>query len=288
MDNDPAFTLSTDSLALHGTLFQAHGLSPEQSSSQGHWIIGGSTSKDMDQAKARGIALHNLDDQRQISPQKKDDIQPDWFYGILLLCLFLIAWVRFNYPKSLGKLFSAASNRGKLNQMVREGNVMNEYLTVILYFCSQLLTSLFILKAVIMFFPGMIRTEEELMYFLIIFLISTLFSLAKVLLINTVAWMFQTGEVSKLYISQTMIINICFSILLLPLLIFGIYAQPEWAFWPAIILMGLYILFKALRSIQTGLSESKFSIVYLFLYLCTIEIIPLAIVIKSAIIFFVE
>jgi len=87
---------------------------------------------------------------------------------------------------------------------------------------------------------------------------------------------FKNIDTAKEYIQNILIYNLVLGILLLPLLLLIIYTYHELFLFIAgglaIFILGL----RFIRGIAIGLSDSKFSLIHLFLYLCTLEILPLA------------
>jgi hypothetical protein len=53
----------------------------------------------------------------------------------------------------------------------------------------------------------------------------------------------------------------------------------------SIILVLVLLLFRFYRSFIVGLSNRRFSILYLFLYLCALEIVPFLLLIKLVLLF---
>ena len=106
------------------------------------------------------------------------------------------------------------------------------------------------------------------------------FSLVKILVIWLISVTFKNKETAKEYIQNILIYNLVTGILLLPLLLLIIYTYHEMFLYLAGGLVLIMIFLRFIRGIAIGLSDSKFSLIHLFLYLCTLEILPLLVAAK--------
>ena len=85
------------------------------------------------------------------------------------------------------------------------------------------------------------------------------------------------------YIFNTFLINNILGIALLPFVCLIAYNQmisASWLILIAVILAGTAFAYRMFRGVLVGLSMPSFSLLYLFLYLCTLEIAPLLILIR--------
>jgi hypothetical protein len=102
------------------------------------------------------------------------------------------------------------------------------------------------------------------------------FSLLKIFVIWLTGITFKNIDTAKEYIQNILIYNLALGILLLPLLLLIIYSYHELFLYIAGGLALIMMMLRFTRGIAIGLSDSKFSLIHLFLYLCTLEILPLA------------
>ena len=99
----------------------------------------------------------------------------------------------------------------------------------------------------------------------------------KILFIYVLGELFQEGANSKLYISHSLLINKVFGVVVFPLVLLIAYSQNFVGFflYSSIIIYFLSLTFKWYKGIKFGLSLSEVPIIYPFLYICTLEILPL-------------
>jgi hypothetical protein len=91
---------------------------------------------------------------------------------------------------------------------------------------------------------------------------------------------FKNKETAKEYIQNILIYNLVTGIILLPLLLLIIYTYHELFLYMAGGLILIMIFLRFIRGVAIGLSDTKFSLFHLFLYLCTLEILPIIVAAK--------
>jgi len=216
-----------------------------------------------------------------IRPVQFNKYQPDWILGLLLLCFVLLAWVHVFYRRRLRQILMAPYSRRFLNQLVRDGNLFSERITLatgLIYFIT---TSLFLFQ----FYELILLKEagKTLQGFLLFALISLFvlgFWILKIVLIRFLSFVFRTGQTSREYILNILIFNILTGILLLPLLVITVYLKSIIFLWMCMIIFALFLFFQLVRGFLIGISIRKFSYLFLFLYLCSLEILPLIVLMK--------
>ena len=213
--------------------------------------------------------------------------QPDWILGILLTASILLAWTQFYYPKRLRLILIAPYSRRYLNQLVREGKLFSERISVSLGIIYVLLFPLLIYQVYDLMVDE--KYSEFLMgsvvYILIVFSF-ILFWAAKISLMKFLGMIFRTGQSTSEYLMNIMLFNFLTGIILLPLMVLVVYMKSVFFLQISLVIAILVILMTFLRGIIIGISLTKFSYVYLFVYLCSLEILPYIILIKLFRIYF--
>jgi hypothetical protein len=106
------------------------------------------------------------------------------------------------------------------------------------------------------------------------------FWILKIGLIRFLSFIFRTHQPSNEYILNILIFNILTGIFLLPLLVFAVYLKCVIFLWICMIIFTLFFIFRLIRGFLIGISITKFSSVFLFVYLCSLEMLPLVVLIK--------
>jgi hypothetical protein len=81
-------------------------------------------------------------------------------------------------------------------------------------------------------------------------------------------------------IQNIIIFNLTGGMLLLPLLLLSHYSSKALFLNISIGIISILLIIKLYRSFLIGLADQKFSLFHLFLYLCTLEILPILVIAK--------
>ncbi|MCX6247131.1 MAG: DUF4271 domain-containing protein [Bacteroidetes bacterium] len=218
---------------------------------------------------------------REIRPVNFSKYQPDWILGILLLSFVLLAWVQVFYPRRLRQVMMAPYSRRFLSQLVRDGDLFSERIALAAGFIYVTTTSLFIFELfrITPESTNSIFPQGFLMFALISICILG-FWILKIGLIRFLSFIFRTRQTTREYILNILIFNIVTGLFVLPFLVLTIYLKSDIFLWICIIIFILFFFFRFARGFLIGISITKFSWLFLFVYLCSLEILPLVVLIK--------
>lgn len=224
-------------------------------------------------------AVHN-------SPERIQDRSPDWFFVILLIIVGVFTVLRFFYNKYFNQLFQALFNNNLTLQIVRDENMLVQRASIFLSISFYLTAALLLYKISIIWEWEMWNMGSGILRFMFFgILIAAVYSL-KFLLLKFTGWLFDQEREMAIYIFNIFLINNVLGFLLLPVIALLAYnpdLEPllliKISFFFIVIAFG----YRILRGILAGISYPGFSPLYLFLYLCTLEIAPLAVLIRLVI-----
>ena len=226
----------------------------------------------------------------QLKPAHKEQVilvgsDPAWILGLFLLGLLLAVIVKTSFPRRLTQIFNAFISPRNLNVLIKEGNLLTERITPPLLLLQLISYALFFYQLVVSTSrpPDFLATDYLL--YLFILGITTLVYFFRVFLIRVIGWIFGTNEQSRVYLVNTMVFNEVWGLVLLPICVMIFYSRADVSWVLLMIATGLFVammIYMFVRNFMIGLTVTKFSWVYLFLYLCTVEILPLAILGKIA------
>jgi hypothetical protein len=216
-----------------------------------------------------------------IRPLPFRQYQPDWILGLLLTCFILLAWVQVFYRRRLRQIIMAPFSKRFLSQLVRDGDLFSERIalaTGIIYLISTSLLIFELYELILLKDTG--RVLQGFTLFAMISICVLGFWVFKIVLIRFLSFIFRTRQTTREYILNILIFNILTGIFLLPLLIFALYLKSIIFLWVCMLIFALFFLFRFTRGFLIGISITKFSYLFLFVYLCSLEILPLVILIK--------
>ncbi len=206
--------------------------------------------------------------------------QPDWILAIIMVCFILLAWVQVFYPKRVLQIFRAPFSKRFINQLTRDGNLFKERIVIalgIVYILTYALM-LFELNEQILGFsvPGLSRVS---LYWLIV-IVYVGFLTAKVALVQLLGAIFKTRETTGNYLLNLLIFALLSGPVLLTALVFIIYLKLVILLYICLFIFALLLVFRFMRGFFIGMALTKFSYLFLFVYLCSLEILPFLVLIK--------
>lgn len=216
----------------------------------------------------------------KINPVEREIHNYEWLSGLFLLCLILIAWIRFEGQRRIMQVYKVAWARHNINQLERDGNLLNERITPALMFIYIISLSTLILNIVMFYEIEIPGAEHPFALFSIVAGAIIILWLLKMGAIKFSGSIFRTRSESNTYLLTNIVFNTASGLAALPLVLAGHYTGNEYIIYLAMSIFIIGLLLRFIRSIFVGLSVQSFPVVYLFLYLCTLEILPLLVMYK--------
>jgi len=213
-------------------------------------------------------------------PKEHPKYTQDWILGILLFCFVLIAWTQFFYFKRIRQIFKAPFSKRFLNQLLRDGNLFNERVSLTFGLVYLLTVSLLLLQMNERIWGFDFFSLHGIPLFLVILLFFMGYWLIKVLLIRFLGIVFRTRETTYNYLLNLLIFCLITGPVTLLFLVVIIYLKSDFLLYFCLIVFSLLFFFRVMRGFFVGIRLRKFSYLFLFVYLCSLEILPLLVLIK--------
>ncbi len=221
---------------------------------------------------------HNLEP-IHTGPLSIDHQSFDWITLVFIACLFVLAWIQTSQSKRLSQIFHAVFLPHYVNQLEREGNLFKERISLGLGFIYYSISSIFVFLIVREYSivpPGWSNMAFTGIIFAGLFFFQNLKSAA----VNFSGIIFDTREIARLYHLNTLIFNNMIGLVLFPLVVIATYWSSSIVIITGIILVLLLLIYRLFRGFLTGMDNKSYNLFYLFLYLCTLEILPLLLLYK--------
>lgn len=216
-----------------------------------------------------------------LQPLTRQISSADWTVGAILMCLLIYTWVQRFYAKRLRQVFKAVALPRYMNQLEREGNLFAErislglsivYIIIFTIAIGQILD-----RTTGLTFSG---KEGKWLYLELLGAVSGIW-LIKAGFIKIIGIVFKTKEYARKYLLNNLIFNIIMGLLLFMPVVMTAFVDANIYTWVSIVIILILMVYKVLRGTFIGLTNSNFSILYLFIYLCTLEILPFVILYKA-------
>ena len=198
----------------------------------------------------------------------------EWIFITCLLLLIAITFLRIQFGRSFWLINKAAFTQRYANQFLRETNNLN---------VSFYLLPIFIIVLSMYFaHPCWNQTSWSILVILKYTFWISFFLLMKYFLIRWVGHVFQQQYIFEEVIFLSFLFENVAGLLMYPFLVLSIYASFDSVIClqMGFSLLFLFVLYKLIRILYFGFFKRCFSKTHLFVYLCTIEIIPLIVVTK--------
>jgi len=201
-------------------------------------------------------------------------------FSILFFALILFAIVQVLYHKRFQMFKNAFLNNRYAAQIMREENVLN-------YRISQLLTGVFLLTGSLFifqinkFYGAIFPDLEHWKQYGIIFLGFSSFFAIKYVLNKILGYIFLVEKEIKEFLFTYFLFNQFWglgSIIILALLEYGRDFPFSQIMVVGLISYTLVFVYQIIRSYSVAMPNKRISNLYLFLYFCTLEILPLVVI----------
>jgi hypothetical protein len=223
-----------------------------------------------------------------ITDQIKTHFIPEWITYLIFAGFVLLAVLNFFHRKRLLQSFRAVFSMSQTNLFIREGNPFRKRATLFLALIYSIAIPLLFYFSVEYFISESygITLGPPLLFRLLILVFG--FFIYKILFIQFTAVIFQTQKTSFELLINILIFNLVSGVLILPTITLFVYTQLNIFLYIGLFIYGIGISIRLFRELTVGMTHSIFSVLHLFLYLCTLEFIPIIIVVKMLINFYTK
>lgn len=211
----------------------------------------------------------------------RDDRFVNWVVFWLTNSILFVGIARFVFPVRFNETIQSSVNSRFFSLLEKESGIIGTTVNYLLY-----LNYLFVFTVVVYLsfkYFGIqvpLKNIHPILPFITFLSMGIVFSLLKLWMLNFTAWLFNTSRETITYIRNIIVVNEFTGVILLPLVFFHLinpFNPVLYAIWALFLLL---LIYKVLRGAVLGFNHSRFSLYYLILYLCAVEIMPLLLLIK--------
>lgn len=214
-------------------------------------------------------------------PIEKPALNHAWLAPLLICCFILVAIAQYGWHKRTLQIFRAFFIGRLFIQLSREGGMLSERGSFLL-FSSYILCATTSIYLIINYYTHLEEnTWNSFKLFIQILAAVTFFYFFKIGLFRFCGFIFKATKEASSYILVIYVFGQVAGILLLPLIVLMTYMKSEMFILVGFILFAILYAYRIYRGVATVTSSSKISAYYIFLYLCTLEFLPLVIIAKS-------
>lgn len=201
---------------------------------------------------------------------------------ILFISFLLLVWIYVSNFKNFNQVFKGFYSSRKTKQFSKDDISLASRVTVFLTVLFILTLSLFISQ--VLSYYGLINFSNEpaLLYLFAMSIVVATY-LLKIIIINIIGFVFQSSKAASEYIVTIFLYCNSMGLFLFPVVIcIAFVKQISLSFFIYIVICIIVLLFliRIFRGFMIWFRGLRVSPFYLFLYLCTLEIVPFFILVK--------
>lgn len=200
---------------------------------------------------------------------------------VLLFAFILFVWLYAFNSRRLNQVIKAFYLNRFSNQLGRDELSLGNRVSIFLSSLFVLTLSLFITQ--VANYYGFNRNESEIQFFIqTAFAICAIYGI-KILIVRMIGFIFQNQKEVKEYSMMIFLFCNIAGLFLLPIVVCIAFVKDVSPLYFIYSGLGIYVLLlfvRVLRGIIIGINSTRVSKFYLFLYLCTLEILPFVIMVK--------
>ncbi len=202
---------------------------------------------------------------------------------LLLSSLCILAVLYKQYKNRLSHYFKACFSTRQLLQVRKDTNIQAKGRHVLASLFFALIWALAMVRSVHFFGLSRLYQFSDITLFFVGFSVFFIFMEIKYIWAFFLSFLFEDREMLSHYTSHIIVSYLTYAFLALPFLTLSYLSDVkfnEFFLQATVVILSISYLIYLFRSLIIFFSFSKFSKLYLFLYLCTVEIIPLLIASK--------
>jgi hypothetical protein len=223
-------------------------------------------------AKGKG---NNESDQLLMKEFNHQRAQLNWALIIGMVSIFLLLFLKRYYRKFISQVVSTLVNYQLAEKMLREKNIIVRRAFFILNFNFLLVLSLFLLTLTLIW-DFQITQNIISDYFIILGIVAAVI-LARLILLYIAGFLFGNLRAVKEHAHITFLVNKNLGLIILPAVFIILYTTAKISEIVIYLCLGLLVIatfYKIFRGFQIIIRNGVL-IFYAFLYLCTLELLPL-------------
>ncbi|MBC7694471.1 MAG: DUF4271 domain-containing protein [Burkholderiales bacterium] len=213
---------------------------------------------------------------------------PSYWQGILLFIIFSVyVLIKISEPKKILKIFASVFSLQEAKQLFREEFKLAKRMSLFMAICFILVVA-FLIQITNNYFGLILKDYSPIQQYLFFILVICLSYLTKFLVNYVLAFIVLNNELGKEYMFSVVVFSQTIGIILFPFIVCIQFTHypTEWFLYPSLIICCGFYTLRMFRGFILSNTEQNIGILYIFLYLCALEILPLLILIKFLLINF--
>ena len=213
------------------------------------------------------------------------EILQGWNLALLGLMLLLIVLNKQLYPRQFRQVLSVPGGVAHTNQLLREWNPLRSFICVSFTLGYILLMALFVQKSCVVLSRDVAQYNTTRM-FSIAFAAVGGWVLVRFLFLYYMNWLFEARDTVSRQVTVQLSVSIFSIIAMLPILLLLLYNPYSLFVWIGFGVIALAALIRFVLGIVETRVATKMSSFFIFLYFCSLEIAPTALLLTAGMRYF--
>lgn len=206
-------------------------------------------------------------------PRVAYDVLEGWNLILLGLVLLVVVMNKQLYPRQFRQVLSVPAGVSQTNQLLREWSPKSSFLGITFIMVYVLVMALFVQKSCVILSRD-VATFNSWHTFAVILACVAAWVLLRYLIVYFINWLFKAKEAEDRQVSVELSVSTYGVIAMQPVLWLLLY-NPYSAFvWIGLGIIALAALMRTILKIMETRVVIKKAALYIFLYFCTLEIVP--------------
>lgn len=210
-----------------------------------------------------------------------------WPTVLLLLVFGIYVYVKIIDPKKIAKISLSVFNIQIAKQLIREDYKIYKRVSVLLSFCFVLMFSFLLYKINDRFDLVLEGSNAHIQYLFFVLLVTLMYS-TKIIFIKLSNLLTQTYDLGNEYVLTIFLHSQVLGIFLFPFIVCLQFSQypMELFLYPSMVITCLFFFLRWFRGFVISSLEQNSGLLYIILYFCALEILPLFVLMKFLLINF--
>ena len=218
-------------------------------------------------------------------PRMTYDVLVGWNLVVLGLLLLLIVMNKQLYPRQFRQILSVPGGVAHTNQLLREWSPMGSFLGFTFMVAYVAVMALFMQKSCVVLSRDVVQYNTNRM-FSIAFAVVGGWVLLRFLFLYYVNWLFEARDAVSRQVTVQLSVSIFSFIVMLPILLLLLYNPYSLFVWIGISIIALAALIRFVLGIVETRVATKIPSFFIFLYFCSLEIAPTALLLTAGLRYF--
>ena len=218
-------------------------------------------------------------------PRMTYDVLVGWNLVVLGLMLLLVVINKQLYPRQFRQILSVPGGVAHTNQLLREWNPMGSFLGFTFLVAYVAVIALFVQKSCVVLSRDAVQYNTNHM-FGVAFAAVGGWVLLRFLFLYYVNWLFEARDAVSRQVTVQLSVLIFTFIVMLPILLLLLYNPYSLFVWIGISVIALAALIRFILGIVETRVATKIPSFFIFLYFCSLEIAPTALLLTAGLRYF--